>query len=187
MPLLRVDRPVDVLIAEADEWTRHGLRRLLERDGYHCAEASTSQEAVEVAHLNPPQYVLLDLLSTSDHLEVARRLRADLRTHAAHIHCLAWPTDRAAQVEIAKSGCDAIISKPIHVNELLALVHSELGSPLEWARGLSMREAENLLDWLERQGTAGQIRMEANQTFAVRCPGFRATRDATGDLTIVRE
>ena len=188
MSLLQLDQAdrVDILIAEADLRTRRGLRRLLDQEGYHCAEAGTGREAVELAQQHPPLCVLLDLMPTKDDFEVARLLRADPRMHAAHIHCLTWPTDEVTQAEAAQAGCNAIISKPVNATELLEVVHQELGCPMEWAHGLSKSEAEDLLDWLENQGSHGQVQTEANQTFAVRCPGFRAMRDAGGHLMIYR-
>lgn len=58
--------------------------RLLEHEGYQCAEACTSQEAVELAQQRRPECILLDpALSTVD-LDVPRWLRADPRTSAAH-------------------------------------------------------------------------------------------------------
>ena len=173
---------VDILIAEEDARTRRGLRRLLERDGYHCAEARTGKEAVELARQHLPQCVLLDLVAMEDDLEVAQRLRADPRTHTAHIHCLTWTTDEGIQAEAAQAGCDMVISMPVDMTRLLEVVHEEL----EWARGLNKSEAEDLLDWLENHGASGQVKIEANDSFAVHCPGFRAVRDANGHLRISR-
>jgi len=173
---------VDILIAEEDSRTRRGLRRILERDGFHCAEARTGKEAVELAQQHLPQCVLLDLVAMEDDFEVARRLRADPRTHTAHIHCLTWPTDEVIQAEAAQAGCDTAISKPVDTTRLLDVVHEEL----EWAHGLNKTEAEDLLDWLENHGASGQVKMDMNDGFAVRCPGFRAGRDANGHLRISR-
>ena len=174
---------VDILIAEEDARTRRGLRRLLERDGYHCAEASNGKEAVELARQHLPQCVLLDLVAMEDDFEVARRLRADPRTQTAHIHCLTWPTDEVIQAEAAQAGCDTAISTPVDMTRLLEVVHQEL----KWAHGLNKSEAEDLLDWLENHEASGQVKMEANDGFAVRCPGFRAVRDANGQLRIRRQ
>jgi len=55
---------------------------------------------------------------------------------------------------------------------------------MEWARGLSKREAEDLLDWLENHGASGQVQNEGNQSFAVGSSVFRAIRDADGRLLI---
>ncbi len=58
---------------------------------------------------------------------------------------------------------------------------------MEWARGLNKTEAEDLLDWLEQQGSHGQLEIEPDQSFAVRCPGFQVVRDASGQLMVSRQ
>ena len=57
---------------------------------------------------------------------------------------------------------------------------------MEWARGLNKTEAEDLLDWLEQQGSHGQLEIEPDQSFAVRCLGFHVDRDANGQLMVYR-
>lgn len=177
---------VDILIAEVDPDMRHDLRRLLEQEGFHCTEARSGPEAVDLAQEHPPQFVLLDLVPTREDFAVARWLRADPRTHTAYIHCLAPPTDRQAQVEAAKAGCDVVLCKPVVETELLKVVHQELGYPTEWAHDLSKSEAEDLLDWLEHQGSPGQVEWDANLRLSVRCPGFQVLRDDSGHLLIRR-
>ncbi len=177
---------IDVLIAEENEGTRHAMRRLLEQDGYRCQEASTGGEAVKLARQHSPRCVLLDLVPTQEDIAVVRWLRSSPRTRTAFIHCLTWPADEVTQVEATLSGCNTVISKPVDTSKILEVVHEELGCAREWARGLTLRQAENLLDWLERQGAQGQVQIEVDQQFAVRCPGFHIGRDADGHLTVSR-
>jgi CheY-like chemotaxis protein len=178
---------IDVLIAEDDAITRHGLRCLLEGAGYHCAEAGTGREAVELAQQHPPQCVLLDLrIPELDGFSVARRLRADPRTQDISIHCLTGWTDEAAREQAAKAGCDLFLTKPVDADALLEVVHQDLRGPTEWVLGLTKYEAEELLDWLEAQGTVGELEYGADQGFAVRCPGFRAEKDENGQLRLSR-
>jgi hypothetical protein len=66
------------------------------------------------------------------------------------------------------------------------LLEQELGHPAEWVHGLTKCEAEDLLDWLEQQGSTGQVQDEANGSFAVRCSGFQAVRDPGGRLAVRR-
>src|SRR2546421_736543 len=54
------DAPIDVLLAEDDAPLRAGLRALLEREGYRCAEAPDGPEAVRLALRSPPGCVVLD-------------------------------------------------------------------------------------------------------------------------------
>src|SRR4051812_15236686 len=98
---------LDILIAKADACDRQNLRRLLEREGFHCAEVATGGEAVAMAQQHPPRCVLLDReLPELDGLSVARRLRADPRTQGAYIHCLTTLLDEAAGAEALEAGCD---------------------------------------------------------------------------------
>ena len=187
LPLLQEGRagPIDILIAEDDPQDRRSLRCLLEQDGYHCAEVGTGREAVELAQQRPPRCVLLDLrMPELDSFGVARRLRADPRTRGAYIHCLTGLTDEAARAEAARAGCDRFLTKPVDVPALLEVIHQELRRPAEWVRGLTKAEAEGLLDWLEAQGAAGELDYEEGRGFAVRCPGFRAERKASGRVVL---
>lgn len=184
---------IDILIAEEDPNARRDLRRLLEHEGYHCAEAGNCQEAVELAQQHPPKFVLLDLVPTKEDFKFARWLRADPRMHAAYIHCLTGQTEELPASEAAQAGCNAIISKPVDSTELLELVHEELGCPSEWVHGLTKNEAEDQLDWLQNQGSPGQVTCESNQSFAVRCPGGlrggvdRAKAPARGRIILLVE
>jgi CheY-like chemotaxis protein len=172
---------LDILIAEVDARDRQNLRRLLEREGYHCAEAATGGEAVALAQRHPPRCVLLDLqLPELDGLTVARRLRADPRTQGAYIHCLTTRMDEAAGAEAIEAGCDRSLTKPVDVNALLQVVQQELRHPRGWVRGLTKTEAEDLLDWLEAHGAAGELDYEEGRGFAIRCPGFRVEQEVSG-------
>jgi hypothetical protein len=51
---------------------------------------------------------------------------------------------------------------------------------------LTRAEAEDLLDWLEVHGAAGELTVEEGQGFAVRCPGFRVGRDERGGVSLAR-
>jgi CheY-like chemotaxis protein len=182
----RADR-IDILIAEDDARARRSLRHLLEREGYRCAEAGTGREAVERAQQRPPRCVLLDLrMPELDGFGVARRLRADARTRGAYIHCVTGWTDEAARAEATRAGCDRFLTKPVDVPALLQVIDQELRCRAEWVCGLTKVEAEDLLDWLEVRGTAGELEYEEGRGFAVRCPGFRAEREVSGRVVLYR-
>ena len=80
---------VDVLIAEDDATMRESLCRLLEGEGYHCAQAGDGAAAVEMARRTSPRCAILDLgMPGLDGFSVARRLRSDPAMCDLHIHCL---------------------------------------------------------------------------------------------------
>jgi len=110
----------------------------------------------------------------------------DPRTQGAYIHCLTGWTDEAAREQTAQAGCDLFLTKPVDAAALLDVGHHDLRDPAERVRGLTKTEAEELLDWLEAHGAAGEVDYEEGQGFAVRCPGFRVEKDASGRLQLSR-
>ncbi len=146
--------PVDVLIADDDAPARTTLRFLLEEQGYRCAEAQTGREALDLARERSPRCVLLDLkMPELDGYAVARQLRADPRTRAAHIHCLTGQTDPAARAQAHAAGCEMFLAKPVHLGLVLQLVNQhEASEALREVAGLTPTEAEDWLAWLEANG-----------------------------------
>jgi CheY-like chemotaxis protein len=185
-------RSIDILIAEDDELTRENLRCLFELHGCRCAAASDGAQAVELAHVGRPRFVLLDLaLPLLDGFAVARRLRADASTRTAHIHCLSGLPGPRVREEAYRSGCETFLSKPVDVNALLTLAQEQLRQPEVGAvSGLNLRQAERLLDWLERQGCVNLgLALDPEGGVAVHAvcpPGLRLVRDEHGDVCLLR-
>jgi DNA-binding NarL/FixJ family response regulator len=72
--------PIRILLADDHVVFRQGLRALLEQAGMAViGEASDGQEALQVAHAQPPDVAVLDIgMPHLNGLEVARRLREDV-------------------------------------------------------------------------------------------------------------
>ena len=184
----QADAPIDVLIADDDPELRHSVRLLLELRGYRCAEAADGREAVDLALRHAPRCLLLDLFMPGlDGLAVARTLRADPRTRGAHIHCVSGLHDSNAPQQARAAGCDRFLSKPIDPETLLEAVR---GPEAEGCvTGLSLVQAEELLDWLQNQGCTGLqlVREDGHVTVRFECPpGLRLVRDADGHLRLER-
>lgn len=185
---------VDVLIVEDDASIRQAVRLLLERYGYRCAEAQNGREALALARAEPPRCVLLDLrMPGLDGFAVARRLRADLRTFGAHIHCLTGLQDRQTQEQARRAGCEEFLTKPVDSRSLLEVLRRHLdegsASPATVVSGLSKPEAEDLLDWLENHGCTGLAVTTEGDGFAVRCicpPGFHLAPQEGGGVRLWR-
>jgi CheY-like chemotaxis protein len=80
-----VDAP-HVLVIEDDDDVLDLLEGHLTRLGYRVSRASDGETGVAVAHLKPPDVVVLDMkLPGIDGREVARRLRGDPRTAGCRI------------------------------------------------------------------------------------------------------
>jgi CheY-like chemotaxis protein len=118
---------IDVLIAEDDPLIRMAVRRLLEDEGYICAEAENGQEAFECAQQCPPRLVLMDLMMPEvDGYTAAERLRSHPRTRNIPIHCLSALDFPAARRAAQRSGFEVFITKPFDRDELLDVVSTGL-------------------------------------------------------------
>jgi CheY-like chemotaxis protein len=162
---------LDVLLAEDDDLLRTSLRWLLEGQGYSCAEASNGQEAIEVAQSRLPQCVVLDLVMPGlDGLAVARRLRADPRTRGSHIHCMTGYPDEANRQAASAAGCERFLTKPLAFGVLLDIVRQDVVGPAgRCATGLTLRQAGDLLDWLQNNGhPPGELSLDGKGGFSVR-------------------
>jgi CheY-like chemotaxis protein len=181
---------VDVLIADDDAESRWAIRHLLERRGYTCAEAEDGPRAVDLARAAPPQCLLLDLTMPGlDGFGVARRLRLHPRTRGIHINGLTGLGDPGARVRARLAGCEEFLTKPVDTARLLEVVRRHVEPPAAvWLAGLTMAEARDVLDWLERSGCDGLAVSCQGRHFAVRCdcpPGLRLGRDASGRVCLL--
>jgi hypothetical protein len=72
---------------------------------------------------------------------------------------------------------------------LLQVVGADVSrAGVEWLAGLTKAQAEDWLDWLEAHGyPPAQLCYQEGQGFAVRCPGFRVSRDENGDIRFIKK
>jgi CheY-like chemotaxis protein len=147
--------PVDILIAEDDPLMRQSLRNLLEREGYHCAEADDGRAAVEMARRSRPRCAILDLvMPVMDGLTVARQLRADPRTREMLIHCLTGVSDPSTRERAEEAGFDSYMVKPVDPSQLLRVIRGEVGhaETVMEKKCLTLEEAREILDQWENAG-----------------------------------
>jgi CheY-like chemotaxis protein len=186
----RPSTSVEVLIADDDAPLRTAVCSLLEQQGYRCAEAGNGREALALARQRLPQCILLDLaMPELDGCAVARALRADPATHAAHVHCLTGHTDPASRRDARAAGCEGFLTKPVDAAALLQVVRADVSrAGADWLAGLTKAQAEDWLDWLEANGyPPAHLAYQEGQGFAVRCPGFRVSRDENGDIRFIKK
>src|SRR5215208_2356537 len=115
--------PPVVMVVEDFEDNRFMMRRLLEMSGYRVLEAINGEEAVELAHRERPQLILMDLsLPQLDGLAATRRIRqhADLRD--VPIVAVSAHDTADFHADALAAGCNDYVTKPIDFDQLEALL-----------------------------------------------------------------
>jgi two-component system cell cycle response regulator DivK len=112
-----------VLLVEDNEKNMKLLRDVLTAKGYRVVEASSGEEAVELARAEEPRLVLMDVqLPGIDGVEALRRVRADARTTRIPVLALTAQAMDGDRERFLAAGFDGYLSKPVDVVELLATV-----------------------------------------------------------------
>ena len=109
-----------VLLVDDSEDTRDVMTLLLGQAGYHCLQAGSGAEALELVKRHRPTVAIADLLMPSmDGITLAGKFREISRLAAMPVLLLTGsPTLPAAQ----RKGLFAVLSKPFEPSQLLAMV-----------------------------------------------------------------
>ena len=117
-----------ILIVEDNEKNMKLFRDVLEATGYDTIEATTGEEAVELALSNTPALVLMDVqLPGIDGVEALARLRSDERTESVPVVALTAQAMYGDRERFLGVGFDGYLSKPVKVSELLLAVEEHCG------------------------------------------------------------
>lgn len=112
-----------ILVVDDDTKIRTLLRRCLEGDGFNVTEAAGRTDVMD-AFDKHPDLVTLDLNLNGDNgLDLARDIRRD---HDVPIIMVTGKDDVIDRIVGLELGADDYITKPFHVREVLARVHSVL-------------------------------------------------------------
>ena len=113
-----------VLLVEDEPQMRRFLRVALEGSGYRYLEAATGQEGLDLAALQQPQVILLDLgLPDMDGLDALARLREWSQTPVIVISARGQEPDKVKALDL---GADDYLTKPFGTRELLARIRVAL-------------------------------------------------------------
>jgi two-component system cell cycle response regulator DivK len=117
-----------VLIAEDNEKSMKLLRDVLLLNGYETLEATTGEQAVELAIRHDPGLVLMDIeLDGVDGLTALRLLREDERTASTPIVAVTAQAMAGDRERFLDAGFDDYVPKPVNVRELVAMVRRYCG------------------------------------------------------------
>ena len=116
-----------VLVVEDNPLNLELVRDILVGAGYDVLEAADGTAGVQIAQLEKPDLVLMDLqLPGLDGLEATRILRADPALRKTAIVALTAHAMRGEEERALAAGCDGFITKPIRVREFAGLVATYL-------------------------------------------------------------
>jgi two-component system, OmpR family, response regulator MprA len=112
-----------VLLVDDDRALREAVGRALRLEGFDVVLATDGPEALELAVVNPPDIVVLDVaMPTMSGIEVCRRMRANgARTSVLMLTAKDGIRDRVAGLD---AGADDYLVKPFSLDELLARVRA---------------------------------------------------------------
>jgi two-component system, cell cycle response regulator DivK len=116
--------PPVVMVVEDFEDNRFMMRRLLEMSGYRVLEAINGEEAVELAHRERPQLILMDLsLPQLDGLAATRRIRQHVDLRDVPIVAVSAHDTADFHADALAAGCNDYVTKPIDFDQLEALLN----------------------------------------------------------------
>ena len=112
-----------VLIVEDNEKNMKLVRDVLQATGYRTLEATTGEEAVELALSQAPALVLMDVqLPGIDGVEALERLRQNERTASIPVLALTAQAMSGDRERFLEAGFDGYLAKPVDVGELIEAV-----------------------------------------------------------------
>ena len=118
--------PGSVLNVNDHEQQRYVVSKILRNAGYRVSEAATGIDAVEMALVDAPDVVVLDIqLPDISGMEVCRRLKSDGSTASTMIvHTSATFAGTEIRVQGLDVGGDAFLAQPFTSQELIATVRA---------------------------------------------------------------
>jgi two-component system, cell cycle response regulator DivK len=112
-----------VLVVEDNEKNMKLFRDVLQASGFRLLEATTGEQAMELAAEHQPNLVLMDIqLPDIDGVEALGRLRANVRTASIPVVALTAQAMHGDRERFLDVGFVAYISKPVNILEFVKTV-----------------------------------------------------------------
>jgi type II secretory ATPase GspE/PulE/Tfp pilus assembly ATPase PilB-like protein/CheY-like chemotaxis protein len=123
----RGSKGATVLLVEDEDQLRRLMKELLERDGYHVAEARDGAQALDQVDRHAPDIIMLDLnLPGLDGYGVLAKLRAQPLTAKIPVIVLTAKGDEDNEVRVFELGADDFLTKPFRARALSARLDAVL-------------------------------------------------------------
>ena len=121
------DRVIKVLVVDDSRTVVHGLRSVLEQDGYYVMEAYDGMTAIELAKAHQPDIILMDVIMPGlNGFQATRKIRKDPATHSIHIIIISATEQPTEQFWLTKLGANDFLGKPIIRGDLFTKVETQL-------------------------------------------------------------
>ena len=118
-----------VLVVEDNDLNMKLFRDVLQATGYRTLEATSGEDALQLAAEHAPDLVLMDSqLPGVDGFETLRLLRENARTTDTPVVALTAQAMAGDRERFLEGGFDAYISKPVDVPELIRTVRRYCGA-----------------------------------------------------------
>jgi signal transduction histidine kinase len=116
-----------ILIVDDTEDNLLVLTEILSREGYNVQSAKNGQSALDAAFKQPPDLILLDVMMPDmNGYEVLNHLKSEQRTQEIPIVFISALNEIYDRVKGLSMGAVDYLTKPIHIQELLARVKTHL-------------------------------------------------------------
>ena len=117
-----------ILIVEDNELNMKLFNDLLEAHGYVTVQTRNGMEAIELARLNRPDLILMDIqLPEVSGLQVTQWIKSDEELKHIPVIAITAFAMKGDEEKMRQGGCEAYLSKPISVVKFLETVKSYLG------------------------------------------------------------
>jgi two-component system, cell cycle response regulator DivK len=133
-----------VLVVEDNAKSMKLFRDVLQATGYRTFEATTGEEAIELARTHLPALVLMDVrLPGIDGVEALARLRKDERTACIPVVVLTAQAMQGDRERFLEAGFDGYLAKPVDLRELLGAVGALISRGNESNRAARLVRADD--------------------------------------------
>ena len=117
-----------ILLAEDDDMSRDMLSRRLAKLGYVVIEARNGAEAIDAAHAENPDLIIMDVcMPQVDGIEAMKKLKADQKTARIPIIALTALNTAADVKRAVAAGCSGYETKPVAMLRLNFKIRKLLG------------------------------------------------------------
>lgn len=144
----QVRKKLKALVVDDEKSIRRFLKAALSSYGYEVLEAENAGKAIELFFSFHPDILILDLgLPDKDGIEVIRQVRERASTP---IIILSVREDEADKIAALDAGADDYLTKPFHIEELLARLRAVLRRGSSWEQTGIFRCADLSVDFDRR-------------------------------------